>query len=202
MSARFTERARKVVHMANEEAQRYQHEYIGPEHVLLALLSEGWSIAAKFVDPVVVRKEVETLINTGPAAVSDAFPPTPRAKQIVENAMLEARNLGQDFVDPEHLLLGLMRGGEGACVQLLNKLGLHLEDMHEEARKLTRPLRDRPRNSFEPGDAEELRLHLTIRLRHLRESLKLTADLEAQLASLFKEVAAELFPTEGSSAAS
>lgn len=202
MYERFTERARKVIQLAKDEAERYQHEYIAPEHILLALLSEGWGIAANFVDSVVVRTELHELILTGPAVVADARSSTLRAKQVIEDALLEARNLGHDFVDAEHLLLALIRADEGAVGKLLKRLGLHLDDLRETVRKLTPPPAERLRTAFETDSVEELRLHLKVRLAHLRKQLKLPPDLQARLPTLFKEVVAEMFPIEGDSRAS
>ena len=119
MFERFTDRARKVMGLANQEAQRFNHEYIGTEHVLLGLVKEGTGVGANVlknldVDLHKVRMEVERLVKSGPEMVSmGKLPHTPRAKKVVEYAIEEARNLNHNYVGTEHLLLGLLREREG-----------------------------------------------------------------------------------------
>src|ERR1700678_968720 len=115
MYERFTERARKVMQLANQEARRFNHEYIGTEHVLLGLIKEGSGVAAKVlknldVDLRKIRLEVENLIQSGPdmAAVSK-LPQTPRARMVIADSVEEARSLNHNYVGTEHVLLGLLR---------------------------------------------------------------------------------------------
>ena len=116
MFERFTDRARKVMALANQEAQRFNHEYIGTEHILLGLVKEGSGVGANVlknldVDLRKVRLEVEKLVKSGPDMVTmGKLPQTPRAKKVIEYAIEEARNLNHNYVGTEHLLLGLLRG--------------------------------------------------------------------------------------------
>ena len=131
MYERFTDRARKVMQLANREAQRFSHEYIGTEHVLLGLIKEGSGVAASVlrvlkIDPRKIHLEVEKLIKSGPDMVTmGKRPQTPRAKRVIEYSMEEARNLNNDYVGTEHILLGLLREQEGVAAQALMNLGLN-----------------------------------------------------------------------------
>src|SRR6059058_3194591 len=142
MYERFTDRARKVMQLANQEAQRFNHEYIGTEHVLLGLIKEGSGVAANVlknldVDLRKIRLEVEKLVQSGPDMVTmGKLPHTPRAKKVIEYAMEEARNLNHNYVGTEHVLLGLLREQEGVAAQVLMNLGLKLEDVREEVLNL------------------------------------------------------------------
>ncbi len=142
MFERFTDRARKVMALANQEAQRFNHEYIGTEHILLGLVKEGSGVGANVlknldVDLRKVRLEVEKLVKSGPDMVTmGKLPQTPRAKKVIEYAIEEARNLNHNYVGTEHLLLGLLREHEGVAAQVLMNLGLKLEDVREEVLNL------------------------------------------------------------------
>lgn len=142
MYERFTDRARKVMQLANQEAQRFNHEYIGTEHILLGLVKEGSGVAANVlknldVDLRKIRLEVEKIVQSGPDMVTmGKLPQTPRAKKVIEYAMEEARNLNHNYVGTEHLLLGLIREQEGVAAQVLMNLGLKLEDVREEVLNL------------------------------------------------------------------
>ncbi len=142
MYERFTDRARKVMQLANQEAQRFNHEYIGTEHVLLGLIKEGSGVAANVlknldVDLRKIRLEVEKLVQSGPDMVTmGKLPQTPRAKKVIEYSMEEARNLNHNYVGTEHILLGLLREQEGVAAQVLMTLGLKLEDVREEVLNL------------------------------------------------------------------
>jgi len=142
MYERFTDRARKVMQLANQEAQRFNHEYIGTEHVLLGLIKEGSGVAANVlknldVDLRKIRLEVEKLVQSGPEMVTmGKLPQTPRAKKVIEYSMEEARNLNHNYVGTEHILLGLLREQEGVAAQVLMNLGLKLEDVREEVLNL------------------------------------------------------------------
>lgn len=142
MFERFTDRARKVMALANQEAQRFNHEYIGTEHILLGLVKEGSGVGANVlknleVDLRKVRLEVEKLVKRGPDMVTmGKLPQTPRAKKVIEYAIEEARSLNHNYVGTEHLLLGLLREQDGVAAQVLMNLGLKLEDVREEVLNL------------------------------------------------------------------
>ncbi len=156
MYERFTDRARKVMQLANQEAQRFNHEYIGTEHILLGLVKEGSGVAANVlknldVDLRKIRMEVEKIVQTGPDMVTmGKLPQTPRAKKVIEYAMDEARNLNHNYVGTEHLLLGLLREQEGVAAQVLMNLGMKLDDVRDEVLNLL----GHGMESAEPG-AEE-----------------------------------------------
>src|SRR5438477_12249003 len=142
MFERFTDRARKVMALANQEAQRFNHEYIGTEHILLGLVKEGSGVGANVlknldVDLRKVRLEVEKLVKSGPDMVTmGKLPQTPRAKKVIEYAIEEARSLNHNYVGTEHLLLGLLREHDGVAAQVLMNLGLKLEEVREEVLNL------------------------------------------------------------------
>ncbi len=142
MYERFTDRARKVMQLGNQEAQRFNHEYVGTEHVLLGLVKEGSGVAANVlknldVDLRKIRVEVEKIVQSGPDMVTmGKLPQTPRAKKVLEYAIEEARNLNHNYVGTEHLLLGLLREQEGVAAQVLMNLGLKLEEVREEVLNL------------------------------------------------------------------
>src|SRR5882672_9761851 len=142
MYERFTDRARKVMQLANQEAQRFNHEYIGTEHILLGLVKEGSGVAANVlknldVDLRKIRVEVEKIVQSGPDMVTmGKLPQTPRAKKVIEYAIEEARNLNHNYVGTEHLLLGLLREQEGVAAQVLMNLNLKLEEVREEVLNL------------------------------------------------------------------
>jgi ATP-dependent Clp protease ATP-binding subunit ClpC len=142
MYERFTDRARKVMQLANQEAQRFNHEYVGTEHVLLGLIKEGSGVAANVlrnldVDLRKIRNEVEKIVQAGPEMVTmGKLPQTPRAKKVIEYAIEEARNLNHNYVGTEHLLLGLLREQEGVAAQVLLNLNLKLDEVREEVLNL------------------------------------------------------------------
>src|SRR5262245_39277825 len=142
MYEKFTDRARKVMQMANQEAQRFQHEYIGTEHILLALIAEGSGVAANVllilgIELRKVRREIEKIVAVGPDMVTmGKLPQTPRAKRVIEFAIDEARQLKHDFIGTEHLLLGLLREEEGLAAQVLMNLDLRLSDVRQEVLNL------------------------------------------------------------------
>ncbi|MBX3355345.1 MAG: ATP-dependent Clp protease ATP-binding subunit [Phycisphaeraceae bacterium] len=142
MFERLTDRARKVMALANQEAQRFNHEYIGTEHILLGLVKEGSGVGANVlknldIDLRKVRLEVEKLVKSGPEMVTmGKLPQTPRAKKVIEYAIEEARNLNHNYVGTEHLLLGLLREQDGVAAQVLMNLGLKLEEVRDEVLNL------------------------------------------------------------------
>ncbi|MBI4846756.1 MAG: ATP-dependent Clp protease ATP-binding subunit [Candidatus Omnitrophica bacterium] len=142
MFDRFTERARKVILLAKEEAKRFNHDYIGTEHILLGLIKEGEGVAAAVLQNLglsldMIRLEVEKLVQPGPSTVTSGdIPFTPKAKKVIELAMDEARNLGHNYIGTEHLLLGLIRENEGVASQVLLNLGLDLNKVRKEIMEL------------------------------------------------------------------
>jgi ATP-dependent Clp protease ATP-binding subunit ClpC len=138
MYERFTDRARKVMQLANQEAKRFRHQHIGTEHILLGLLQEGSGVAANVlknldVDLAKVRVEAEKLVMPGndPVTIPN-LPQTPRAKHVFELALEEARSLQHNYVGTEHVLLGLIGEEEGVAAQVLQNLGLKLESIRNE----------------------------------------------------------------------
>jgi len=143
MFEKFTDRARKVINLARQEAERLGHEFIGTEHILLGLVKEGSGVAANVlenldVDLEKVRIEVEKYVSTPGETMSAAssLPFTPKAKKVLELAMEEARNLEHNYIGTEHLLLGLLRESEGMAAQVLLNLGVKLEDVRAEVMEL------------------------------------------------------------------
>ncbi|MBW3588618.1 MAG: ATP-dependent Clp protease ATP-binding subunit [Actinobacteria bacterium] len=131
MFERFTDRARRVVVLAQEEARLLHHNYIGTEHILLGLISEGEGVAAKALESLgvsleMVRAQVEEIIGTGSSSPQGHIPFTPRAKKVLELSLREALQLGHNYIGTEHILLGLIREGEGVAAQVLQKLGADL----------------------------------------------------------------------------
>src|SRR4030042_589819 len=142
MFERFTDRARKVMALANQEAQRFNHDCIGTEHILLGLVKEGSGVGAQVlknldVDIKKLRLEIEKMVKSGPDMVTRGkLPQTPRAKKVIEFAIEEARSLNHNYVGTEHILLGLLRESDGIAAQVLMDLGLKLEDVRQEVLNL------------------------------------------------------------------
>jgi ATP-dependent Clp protease ATP-binding subunit ClpC len=141
MFERFTDRARRVVVLAQEEARMLNHNYIGTEHVLLGLVHEGEGVAAKALEALdihleAVRQQVEEIIGKGQQAPSGHIPFTPRAKKVLELSLRESLQLGHDYIGTEHILLGLIREGEGVAAQVLVRLGAELNRVRAEVIKL------------------------------------------------------------------
>jgi hypothetical protein len=141
MFERFTDRARQVVVLAQDEARRLDHNYIGTEHILLGLIREGDGVAAKALDALgisldTVRQQVEEIIGQGQQAPSGHIPFTPRAKKVLELSLREAQQLGHNYIGTEHILLGLIREGDGVAAQVLVKLGADLNRVREQVIQL------------------------------------------------------------------
>jgi ATP-dependent Clp protease ATP-binding subunit ClpC len=162
MYERFTDRARKVMQLASQQAQRFNHEYIGTEHILLGLIEEGSGVAANVlknldIEPRKLRREIEKIIQSGPDMVSmGKLPQTPRAKKVIEYAIEEARELRNNYVGTEHLLLGLVREDEGVAAQVLINLGASLPEIRAQVQQLLgiipdEPVRRVPRRTVEPA---------------------------------------------------
>ena len=138
---RFTDRARRVVVLAQEEARTLNHNYIGTEHVLLGLVAEGEGVAARALESLdvsleAVRVQVEEIIGQGQSAPTGHIPFTPRAKKVLELSLREALQLGHNYIGTEHILLGLIREGEGVGAQVLLKLGADLNRVRQQVVQL------------------------------------------------------------------
>ena len=141
MFERFTDRARRVVVLAQEEARMLNHNYLGTEHILLGLIHEGEGVAAKALESLgisleAVRAQVEEIIGQGQQAPSGHIPFTPRAKKVLELSLREALQLGHNYIGTEHILLGLIREGEGVAAQVLVKLGADLNRVRQQVIQL------------------------------------------------------------------
>ncbi len=141
MFERFTDRARRVVVLAQEEARLLNHNYIGTEHILLGLIHEGEGVAAKALESLgisleAVRAQVEEIIGQGGSSPSGHIPFTPRAKKVLELSLREALQLGHNYIGTEHILLGLIREGEGVAAQVLQKLGADLSRVRQQVIQL------------------------------------------------------------------
>src|SRR5919205_988479 len=157
MFERFTDRARRVVVLAQEEARMLSHNYIGTEHILLGLIHEGEGVAAKALESLdisleAVRAQVEEIIGQGQQAPSGHIPFTPRAKKVLELSLREALQLGHSYIGTEHILLGLIREGEGVGAQVLQKLGADLNRVRQRVIQiLSRRTKNNPVLIGEPG---------------------------------------------------
>src|SRR5881628_3632828 len=141
MFERFTDRARRVVVLAQEEARMLNHNYIGTEHILLGLIHEGEGVAAKALESMnisleAVREQVQEIIGQGQQAPTGHIPFTPRAKKVLELSLREALQLGHNYIGTEHILLGLIREGEGVAAQVLVKLGADLSRVRQQVIQL------------------------------------------------------------------
>ncbi len=141
MFERFTDRARHVVVLAKEEARLLNHNWIGTEHLLLGLIRQGDSVAARVLESLgislqAVRHEVEEIIGQGEQVPSEEIPFTPRSKKVLEQALRESLQLRDNYIGPEHILLGLMREGDGVAAQVLIKLGANLNRVRQQVIQL------------------------------------------------------------------
>ena len=141
MFERFTDRARRVIVLAQEEARSLQHNYIGTEHILLGLIREGEGIAAKALNAKGVeldntRKQIKEMIGTGTVSPSGHIPFTPHAKQVLELSLREALQLGHSYIGTEHILLGLIREGEGIAAKALNAKGVELDNTRKQIKEM------------------------------------------------------------------
>jgi ATP-dependent Clp protease ATP-binding subunit ClpA len=137
MFERFTDRARRVVVLAQEQARLLNHNYLGTEHLLLGLVAEGQGVAAKTLESLgisleAIRSQVQEIIGQGQWAPTGQIPFTPRAKKVLELSLREAKQLGHNYIGTEHLLLGLLREGEGVAAQVLVKLGADLSRVRQQ----------------------------------------------------------------------
>jgi len=141
MLERFTDRARRVVKLAEEEARKLDHNYIGTEHILLGLIREGEGVAAKALESLgisleAVRVQVVEIIGQGQQVPPEIIPFTPRAKKVLELSLRESLQLGHDYIGTEHILLGLIREGDGVAAQVLVKLGANLNRVRQQVIQL------------------------------------------------------------------
>jgi ATP-dependent Clp protease ATP-binding subunit ClpA len=141
MFERFTDRARRVVVLAQEEARLLNHNYIGTEHILLGLAHEGQGVAAKALESLgirleAIRSQVQEIIGQSQQAPTGHIPFTPRAKKVLELSLRESQQLGHNYIGTEHILLGLIREGEGVAAQVLVKLGAHQARVRQQVIEL------------------------------------------------------------------
>ncbi|WP_086788447.1 ATP-dependent Clp protease ATP-binding subunit, partial [Crossiella equi] len=160
MFERFTDRARRVVVLAQEEARMLNHNYIGTEHILLGLIHEGEGVAAKALESLGialegVRQQVEEIIGQGQQAPSGHIPFTPRAKKVLELSLREALQLGHNYIGTEHILLGLIREGEGVAAQVLVKLGADLNRVRQQVLQLLSGYQNPGKEGTESGGRGE-----------------------------------------------
>jgi hypothetical protein len=149
MFERFTDRARRVVVLAQEEARLLNHNYIGTEHILLGLIHEGEGVAAEALERIgvsleAVRGEVERIIGRGLDPPAGHIPFTPRAKKVLELSLREALQLGDDYIGSEHILLGLLREGDGVAAQVLTRLGADLGRVRQQVTEILAVRGERP----------------------------------------------------------
>lgn len=195
MFDRFTDRARKVMGLSRQEAQRYRHDYIAPEHVLLGLVDESSGIASSALEKLdfdlkKIRETTEKLVSRGSSMVTmGQLPFTPGAKKVLEYSLEEATNLGHTYIGTEHLLLGLIRESEGIAAEVLRKLGVKLDDVRDTVLELL---------GAEPGDRRS-RAVPTDRPRReidsddpVREQLDEMRQLVYMLARRLEELRSEL----------
>ncbi|HEV8276795.1 MAG TPA: Clp protease N-terminal domain-containing protein [Streptosporangiaceae bacterium] len=182
MFERFTDRARRVVVLAQEEARMLNHNYLGTEHLLLGLVHEGEGVAARALESLgislgAVRQQVEEIIGQGQQPPAGHVPFTPRAKKVIELARREASDLGHNYIGTEHLLLGLVREGEGVAAQVLVKLGADLAGVRQQVVELLHG----PAGSVVPGQG---------RRRGKRARARLIDDALARVDALDRRLAA------------
>jgi ATP-dependent Clp protease ATP-binding subunit ClpA len=203
MFERFTDRARQAVALAQEEATRLDHNYIGTEHILLGLLHEGTGVAARALDSLgisldAVRQQVEEIIGRGQQTLSGHIPFTPRAKKVLELSFRESQQLGHNYIGTEHILLGLLREGDGVAAQVLVKLGA---DMNRVRQQVIQLLHGHPAEEpvSGPYTAQKLRMQPGVQARLEAVEQRLTAieqrigtgpdtsDLDEQIAQVSPE---------------
>jgi ATP-dependent Clp protease ATP-binding subunit ClpA len=185
MFERFTDRARRVVVLAQEEARKLNHNYIGTEHILLGLISEGESVAAQALRSMditldAVRQQVLDTVGRGSRAPSGHIPFTPRAKKVLELSLREALQLSVNYIGPEHILLGLIREGEGVAAQVLARLGGDLNRVRQQVIRLLSgresEASDALAGSDRPGDIRRSR-NVRTRLRALTSGGEVIGEL-------------------------
>jgi Clp amino terminal domain, pathogenicity island component len=198
MFERFTDRARRVVVLAQEEARLLNHNYIGTEHILLGLIHEGEGVAAKALESLgisleAVRIEVEEIIGQGQSAPVGRIPFTPRTKKVLELSLREAKQLGHNYIGTEHILLGLIREGEGVAAQVLVRLGAELPRVRQQVIKVLTgyaaeeaSARTRLVRMTVPGDLRELEEQLA-QVRRQKQAAIDAEDFDQASALLDRE---------------
>ena len=193
MFERFTDRARRVVALAQEEAKRLDHNYIGTEHILLGLIREGDGVAAKALESLgisleVIRAQVEDRIGQGEQAPSGHIPFTPRAKKVLDLSLRESEQLGHNYIGTEHILLGLIREGDGVAAQVLVMLGA---DLNRVRRQVIQLIHGPPPGEDAPVTEMQARLVVVEgRLAALEQRVGIgpdTSDLDEQIAQVCRE---------------
>ncbi len=201
MFERFTDRARRVVALAQEEARMLNHNYIGTEHLLLGLIRESEGVAAKALESLgisleAVRQQVKEIIGRGQQAPSGHIPFTPRAKKVLELSLREADGLGHNYIGTEHILLGLIREGSGVAAQVLVRLGADLNRARQQVVQLLhgRPSEDLisedsplPDDALTRVDSLDRRLAVIERWVGLRPDLDNLDDLDQEIARVRRE---------------
>ena len=184
MFERFTDRARRVVVLAQEEARMLNHHYIGTEHLLLGLLHEAEGVAAKALESLGislegVRLEIEQIIGLGAEAPSGHIPFTPRAKKVLELSLREAQEIGHNYIGTEHILLGLIREGEGVAAQVLVRLGADLNRVRQQVIQLLHGYqgKEEPEEFHQEVGADRLTMRL-VQLRLHAHEARLSAIAE------------------------
>ena len=185
MFERFSDRARRVVVLAQEEARRLKHNYIGTEHILLGLIREGEGVAAEALkslrislDP--VRQQVEEIIGRGQETLQGHIPFTPRAKKVLELSLRESLQLGHNYIGTEHILLGLIREGDGVAAQVLVRLGA---DLNRVRQQIIQMLNKHPAEEPRPGARVRLEM-IEQRLTAIEQRVGIgpdTSDLDEQI---------------------
>ena len=191
MFERFTDRARRVVVLAQEESQRLSHNYIGSEHLLLGLLAEREGVAARALESLNVtltaaREQVEEIIGPGQQTPRGHIPFTPRAKKILELSLREALTMGSEVIDTEHLLLGLIDEGDGVGAQILQRLGATAQAVREAVARL---ISAEPEAAEVTGPGSEPRAvsvtrRVRIRVDALTEVKDLLASIDRRLSAI------------------
>jgi ATP-dependent Clp protease ATP-binding subunit ClpA len=202
MFERFTDRARRVIVLAQREARRLSHNYIGTEHILLGLVDEGEGVAAKALDSLgisltAVRQQVEEIIGRGQEAASGHIPFTPRAKKVLELSLREALQLGHDYIGTEHILLALIREGDGVAAQVLVMLGADLNRVRQQVIQLLHGHQGQEPVSVQSAVREPMLSVVQARLRAVEQRLAGieqrvgtgpdTRDLDEQIAQACRE---------------
>jgi hypothetical protein len=195
MFQRFTDRARRVVVLAQDEARRLDHTWIGTEHLLLGLIREGDGVAAKALESLgisldAVQQQVEEIIGHGQQAPSGHIPFTPRAKKVLELALRESQQLGHNYIGTEHILLGLIREGDGVAAQVLVQLGAALDRVRQQVIQLLHA-HSAEKRELTPLPATQTRLEgLEQRLTAIEQRVGIgpdTSDLDEQIAQVCRE---------------
>ncbi len=203
MFERFTDRARRVVVLAQDEARMLNHNYIGTEHILLGLLHEGEGVAAKALESLgisldAVRQQVEEIIGQGQQSPSGHIPFTPRAKKVLELSLRESLQLGHNYIGTEHILLGLIREGDGVAAQVLVKLGADLNRVRQQVIQLLHGYQGKePRLASRPAEEGAPSPEVQARLDAVEDRLAAveqrvgtgpdTSDLDEQIAQVCRE---------------